>query len=141
MNDLISREAAINAIRRKYNEDDSDYPTMYQMGLHDANVIIEELPAVQPQQVTGKLDLISRQAAIDAVCEYCEYYYNENVIQSIKDLPSAQPEVIRCKDCVYYCNVLRSGTQFEEGDCDAVDEHYISGKKPDDYCSWAKERR
>ena len=48
MADLINRQDAINAIRRKYNENDSDYPTMYQMGLHDANVIIEELPAVQP---------------------------------------------------------------------------------------------
>lgn len=37
-------------------------------------------------------DLISRQAAIDAVCEYCEYFYNEKVIQSIKGIPSVQPQ-------------------------------------------------
>lgn len=37
-------------------------------------------------------DLISRQAAIDAVCKYCEYYYNENVIQSIKEIPFAEQE-------------------------------------------------
>ena len=37
-------------------------------------------------------ELISRQAAIDAVCEYCEYFKNENVIQSIKEIPSVQPQ-------------------------------------------------
>ena len=39
-------------------------------------------------------DLISRQAAIDSVCEVCEnceYFYNEKLIQTIKDLPSVQP--------------------------------------------------
>ena len=35
-------------------------------------------------------DLISRQAAIDSVCENCEYFKNEDVIQSIKEIPSAQ---------------------------------------------------
>ena len=44
-------------------------------------------------------DLISRQAAIDAICKDCEYYYNENVVQDIKDLPSAYPEIVTCKDC------------------------------------------
>jgi len=39
-------------------------------------------------------DLISRQAAIDAVCKYCEYYYNENVIQSIKEIPSADVQIL-----------------------------------------------
>ncbi len=33
-------------------------------------------------------DLINRQDAIDSICKYCEYYYNENLIQTIKDLPS-----------------------------------------------------
>ncbi len=40
-------------------------------------------------------DLISRQSAIDSVCEVCEnceYFKNEKLIQAIKDLPSAQPE-------------------------------------------------
>ena len=34
-------------------------------------------------------DYISKQEAIDSVCKYCEYYYNENVIQNIKEIPSA----------------------------------------------------
>ena len=52
------------------------------------------------------MDLISRQAAIDAVIRFsteegasvqCTDLYTE-----INSLPSAQPEVIRCKDCRHY---------------------------------------
>lgn len=52
------------------------------------------------------------------------------------DLPSE--EIIHCRDCKYYCNVLYPGTQFEHGDCDAVDEFYIRDKKPYDFCSMAR---
>jgi hypothetical protein len=53
-------------------------------------------------------DLISRQAAIDAVKELCEHYtptksvkhpHMDFVIEELQHLPSAQPEIIRCKDC------------------------------------------
>ena len=60
-------------------------------------------------------DLISRQAAIDAVLHhgeienhYTDLYYDgycDGVYDSadiLKDMPSAQPEIIRCKDCKYY---------------------------------------
>lgn len=47
-------------------------------------------------------------------------------------------EIIHCKDCKYYCNVLYQGTQFESGECDAVDEFYITDKKPYDFCSLAR---
>ena len=55
------------------------------------------------------------------------------------NLPSE--EIIHCKDCRYYCNVLYQDTQFEYGDCDAVDEHYINGMKPYDFCSKAVEKK
>ena len=41
-------------------------------------------------------DLISRQAAIDALdCI-------NGVEEVLKSLPSAQPEIVRCKDCYHY---------------------------------------
>lgn len=62
-------------------------------------------------------DLIDRQAAIDAIEEYADRLqmvnWKENpgvpykaytlnwCINTIRDLPAAQPEVIRCKDCKY----------------------------------------
>lgn len=42
-------------------------------------------------------DLVSRQLAIDSVCEVCEnceYFYNKKLIQTIKDLPPVQPRWI-----------------------------------------------
>ena len=64
-------------------------------------------------------DLISRQAAIDAIEEVDWYHVNpkgelvhgansnedvplykaNDIYDTIKKLPSAQPEIIRCKDC------------------------------------------
>lgn len=44
-------------------------------------------------------DVIYRQAAIDALCHIDEY--NAKSVSAIKALPSAQPEIIRCKDCKY----------------------------------------
>ena len=58
-------------------------------------------------------DLISRRAAIDALekqadtmSEWSERYAEQRkgvltAINIVEDLPSAQPEIIRCKDCKY----------------------------------------
>ena len=50
-------------------------------------------------------DTISRQAAIDALTEYGNgrtvYISVEEAFRRIEQLPSAQPEIIRCKDCKY----------------------------------------
>jgi len=74
-------------------------------------------------------DLISRQAAIDAVQfgityakainkdtgEVKEMFENENkelkkAIERIEQLPSAQPEIIRCKECL-----MHGVCRFEQG--------------------------
>lgn len=50
-------------------------------------------------------DMISRQAAIDEIKEIYEWHDNvtkERIIEHFKQLPSAQPEIIRCKDCKHY---------------------------------------
>ncbi|MBQ7146005.1 MAG: hypothetical protein IJR95_04475 [Lachnospiraceae bacterium] len=54
-------------------------------------------------------DLISRQAAIDAAVKMFEAWYGGSVLRDreirarFDALPSAQPEIIRCKDCKYSC--------------------------------------
>ena len=65
-------------------------------------------------------DLISRQAAIDSVCKYCEYYYNENIIQTIKDLPSAQPEPLTDKEQ----RIFLAAMGRERKVCKEVDDQY-----------------
>jgi len=47
-------------------------------------------------------DLISRQAAIDALYNVDEY--NGRSIKAIKNLPPAQPKIIHCGDCRYWKN-------------------------------------
>lgn len=96
-------------------------------------------------------DLISRQAAIDALNEEeypCESDYDEGYMAALdkavwiieKWLPSAQPEIIRCKDCRFailtydgdckYC-------QYLEGEFGLTDAVYFDGN---DYCSHAERR-
>ena len=89
-------------------------------------------------------DLISRQAAIDAVkkntfrltfaeeqnCEghvawSAEAVYSDVMEGALLELPSAQPEIIRCKDCIYYDppHVKNNGVRYEydEMPADAFD--------------------
>ena len=45
-------------------------------------------------------DLISRQAAIDAIMgEPTDAHYPSWYAERLEQLPSAQPEIIYCKDC------------------------------------------
>ena len=64
-------------------------------------------------------DLIYREAALDEVRSYYDSEYvapnHKSIEERIEDLPSAQPEIIYCKDCrfarmtdngeVKYCDV------------------------------------
>lgn len=54
-------------------------------------------------------DYISRQAAIDSLhtrfkdgFDEDKWWNSTHVLAAIKGLPSAQPEIIRCKECKYY---------------------------------------
>ena len=50
-------------------------------------------------------ELISKDAALDCFCDWIDRYGNEHTAdedatyQRIAELPAAQPEIIRCKDC------------------------------------------
>lgn len=92
-------------------------------------------------------DLISRRAAIDALDKRFDKIPMEQTTEILKlrkdlrELPSAQPEIIRCKDCKYYGCILYSGTQFEYGKCFGHEESdYTFEVKPDDFCSRAERR-
>lgn len=83
-------------------------------------------------------DLISRQAAIDAIADYLSKTTYTSAISHLNTgalilarVPSVQPEIIRCKDCNYY-----DGNAFPYTLChrnaQAVEEN--------DYCGWAERR-
>ena len=98
-------------------------------------------------------DLIERQAAIDAVCmEWCnvkhqdckhpfddekdDYYWCdgcETVLRTLPDLPPAQPEIIRCKECKFYTEMR---TDLMTGICSLACRHLGN----DGFCSEAERR-
>lgn len=46
-------------------------------------------------------DLISRQAAIDILTRLEPLFRGSVLEQALKNMPSAEPKIIRCKDCKY----------------------------------------
>ena len=73
-------------------------------------------------------DLISRQAAIDAVSNMLRRKFGiggDLAEITLAGLPSAQPEIIRCKDC-----------RFNDGV--AYCEMHYRDVKGNDFCSWAE---
>lgn len=87
-------------------------------------------------------DCISRQAAIDAI--HCDITITgrQNAelvaatigafVDRIKALPSAEPEIIRCKDCKYW-----KRSSCCEGYCGEID---MEGFDEDHYCGFAEWR-
>ena len=79
-------------------------------------------------------DLISRQAAIDAIEkmnipeDMCVFEILSHIEVEIATLPSAQPEIIRCKDCKNYYPIEKL--------CGINGEPW----KEEDFCSYAERR-
>ena len=76
-------------------------------------------------------DLISRQAAIDAIFGRS----HEIIKMRIGNLPSAQPEIIRCRECRHW--YTGDGYNHENGAQCALTHMWMS---PDDYCSYGRRK-
>ena len=92
-------------------------------------------------------DLIDRQAAIDAINHICpvDTEYDCTLLDRVdvrcvlSDLPSAQPEIIRCKDCKYrYIDEVHGPScELDTGD------PYATGRNADEdnwFCADAERR-
>lgn len=118
---------------------------------------IELLPSGKDTNVTSK-DIVYRQDIEDMLQNalpsrgmweiegdvvkntICETVVD--LMMDLEKLPSAQPEIVRCKDCKHYGCILYSGTQFEYGECFGHEESdYTFEVKPDDFCSKAERKR
>ena len=102
--------------------------------------ILHDVPTVDvPDTNVG--DMISRQAAINAivntvseiglhdnseVARYGATFRQHEIIDIIECVPSAEPEIIRCKDCKHY----------DGRPCGIVDWYNTA----DDFCSKAERR-
>lgn len=90
-------------------------------------------------------DTVSRQAAIDALVKAIreDPYYDSNeainglgvcdVRVILNDLPSAQPEIIRCKDCKWWSN-----DDYRECSSPNYDDGYVT--PAGFYCGYAERR-
>ena len=92
------------------------------------------------------MDLIERQAAIEAVHKNYDTILDfksdgHTVADSFEDiinaLPSAQTEIIRCRDCKHYYFADNRIPQEQRYVCDLDGDRW----KPDDYCSFAERMR
>ena len=84
-------------------------------------------------------DLISRQAAIDAFWKLeAELRPSaiDAVLDMLKNLPSAQPEIIRCKDCKHYYFADNRIPQEQRYSCALDGDRW----KPDSFCSFAERK-
>ena len=91
----------------------------------------------------GSGDLISRQAAIDALhvwfsdgFEEDRWWNSTHVLAAIEGLPSAQPEIIHCRDCKYW--KIDHPTANGYHCCWRM--HNIFPMGADDFCSRAESR-
>lgn len=140
MSDLISRAEAIDEL------DKGAWGVEWDKTL--AKTMIESLPSAQPTQNTrvnsnNSLDTISRQAAIDAMAKFVPYAIDDDVTRAYTDgltdaynlvcqLPSAQPELIRCKNCKHNQLPATSGN----ANC----EIYYGMTNQDGFCHMAERR-
>jgi hypothetical protein len=136
--DLISRADAVDAISKIKRTD--NWQAAVSMALLD-------LPSAQPEtncsEFPNNSDTISRQAAIDALDKRFDSIPMEQTTEilllrkDLRDLPSAQPEIIHCRECKHwregdaysYCDKL-----FSMGVLDVYD--YMTSE--DDFCSNAE---
>ena len=87
-------------------------------------------------------DLIERQKAIEAMSESLKRVFPEHrqiAEKCLNVLPSAQPEIVHCRDCMYY------GTYYRGNESKPVITHLCKWcldrtMEPDDYCSHAVRR-
>ena len=146
MSDLISRQALQDATYHEAFETDSDMQKWdsgcwirYKMFEN----VVEALPSAQPDVPdTNVGDTISRQAAIDFIdagrfVNPNEPRWSDNeIVNFLKSRPSAQPEIIRCKDCKYK-NRYKFPPKYDERDYCERNERVT---QRDGFCYWAERR-
>lgn len=83
------------------------------------------------------MSLIDRQAAIEAVLDLDAEHrvsWQDAVIDMLDGLPSAQSEIIRCKDCKRWY----AGSYINHSKCGAECVVMKRRMMPDDFCSYAE---
>ena len=131
----------------------------------DVYKVLNTMPSVQPEkrtentQKTHACDLISRQAAIEALDEQIEQcnkalssfdisLKDEFAIkveraslkayrEQLENLPPVQPKIIHCKDCKHWNLQVGNVKGDGLGSCDFHNVNFVTGEG---FCYWAARR-
>lgn len=134
--DMISRQAAIDALHM----DTSIIPFEKAREYADATISeirnrLEKLPSAQPEtncsEFPNNSDTISRQAAIDELDKGAWGVEWDKALAKamIESLPSAHPEIIRCRECKFASGDSRICMKFDHSPIGELD-----------FCSFAERR-
>ena len=140
MDRLISLQAAIDAPVKMVSEGIEWIPVYH----------IRALPSAQSEtncsEMPNNSDTISRQAAIEAIHEDADWLAAqgsdwqvermERDKSILKSLPSAEPEIIHCKDCKHYYYADNRIPQEQMCTCDLDGDRW----SPNSYCSFAERK-
>ena len=135
MDDLISRQAAMEEISKQQTYKMFEGEDTLYLDANDVGSVLASLPSAQPEPCD---DCISRQAAIEAHYEYCNKHPDAGFpvwsLKILEDLPSAQPE----RTCVNCGRTANNGGWYADGRTRCpIEEHYALPK--DGYCHlWEK---
>jgi hypothetical protein len=142
MSDLISREATLKHLEKRRQDalmmDDLHSASIIMNGMALGEEAVRNQPSVQPEKrtETHACDLISRQAAIDAI--FSEPLYKTGmkkrdanevvpaIFEKIKTLPSAQPEPLTDKEQ----RIFLAAMGREEKVCKQVDDECRDCREP-----------
>ena len=127
MRDLIDRQQAIDEIMSLIEEPDDDFNE----GVRTSASVIYQLPSAQPNVYvsTKDADCISRSQALNAIHVGGDL---EGAWINVAKLPSAQLEIIRCKECKYYTTL--------NAKCEIRGKGLYLIRGMNDFCSRAERR-
>ena len=139
MDELISKKAVIEAIERAranvgHNLERSIGKSIIEI-LDDVGEDVGKLPsALGTNLAEVGTDCISRQAAIDLLKQMRKDgnmipWEGKDVFARIRKLPSAQPDIIRCRECKFASGDSRICMQFGHSPIGELD-----------FCAWAERR-
>ena len=146
MDELISKRAVIEAIEKAranvgHNLERSIGKSIIEI-LDDVGRDVDRLPpALGTDLAEVGTDLISRDAVKELLNNNgLPYHINPVLWKELNDLPSAQPEIIRCAECKWFqCNMRQDGylpKGVDEFEC----RHWCGYCDPTDFCSYAERR-
>lgn len=133
MSDLISRQAAIRWVKTEcnpYGNPTLDFESGKKVIEH-----LEQMPTAQPTNIQDILEYLNTVLHPIISPEHWNVY--SELYDMISALLSAEPEIVRCKDCKWYGRADKS--RFYRG-MDCLNKRIATIVPDKDFCSRAERR-